>query len=59
MTVKPIPAGYHSLTPYLMVSNTGKLVEFLQAAFGATIGFRMNHADGNIRHGDSESVTPP
>jgi PhnB protein len=52
MTVKPIPDGYHSLTPYLMVSNTDALVKFYQAAFDATVIFRMNHPDGNVRHGE-------
>jgi len=35
MAVKPIPEGYHSITPRLFVDDAGALVEFLKAAFGA------------------------
>jgi uncharacterized glyoxalase superfamily protein PhnB len=35
MAVKPIPEGYHSITPRLFVSDADALVEFLKAAFGA------------------------
>jgi hypothetical protein len=35
--VKPIPDGYHSVTPYLVVKNGGHLVEFLEQAFGALV----------------------
>jgi PhnB protein len=33
--VKPIPAGYHTLTPYLVVEDTGKAINFYKRAFGA------------------------
>ena len=35
MAVKPIPDGYHSVTPYLSVPGVGKLLDFLQQAFEA------------------------
>jgi PhnB protein len=33
--VKPIPDGYHSVTPYLTVRNAAKAIEFYKRAFGA------------------------
>ena len=33
--VKPIPDGYHTLTPYLVVDDTGKAIDFYKRAFGA------------------------
>jgi PhnB protein len=50
--VKPIPDGYHSITPYLTVKNGGALVEFLQKAFGAAVTHRMDHSDGSLWHAD-------
>ena len=36
MAVKPIPDGYHTVTPCLTVQGAAKLIDFLKAAFGAT-----------------------
>ncbi len=33
--VKPIPDGFHSLTPYLVCRNAAKAIEFYKKAFGA------------------------
>ena len=30
MTVKPIPDGYHTITPYLTVQGAAKLIDFLK-----------------------------
>ena len=35
MTVKPIPEGYHSATPYLIVHNAADAIAFYERAFGA------------------------
>ena len=50
--VKPIPEGYHTLTPYLVVENGARVVEFLEKAFGATVANRMDHPDGSLWHAD-------
>lgn len=50
MAVKPIPEGYHTVTPYLMAENSEQLLDFLKRAFGATETFRHNDPDGHIRH---------
>ncbi len=48
--LKPIPDGYHSVTPYLIVDNVAGLVRFLEQAFGAKEGYRSTRPDGKIAH---------
>jgi PhnB protein len=43
---KPIPDGFHTLTPYLAVKGAAKAIEFYKRAFGATERCRMAGADG-------------
>jgi PhnB protein len=50
MSVKPIPEGYHSMTPCLVVEGAAKLVDFLKKAFDAEEIFRMARPDGGIMH---------
>ena len=50
--VKPIPDGYHSVTPYLIVKGAAKAIEFYKQAFGATETFRMPQPDGRIGHSE-------
>ena len=53
MAVKPIPEGYHTVTPYLVVNGAGKTIEFLKKAFGAELAFEpMMRPDGQIMHAD-------
>ena len=53
MTVKPIPDGFHSVTPYLTVRGAGKMIEFLKKAFGAESVFEpMKRPDGLIMHAE-------
>jgi PhnB protein len=49
--VRPIPAGYHSVTPYLIVSGAAKAIDFYKKAFGATELFRMEH-EGRVGHAE-------
>jgi PhnB protein len=49
--VKPIPEGYHSLTPYLIVSGAADAIEYYKKAFGAVELFRMDH-EGKIGHAE-------
>ena len=41
MAVKPIPEGYHSVTPYLIVNVAVDAIEYYKKAFGATELMRM------------------
>ena len=50
--VKPIPEGYHSVTPYLIMKNAGAAIEFYKNAFGAIELFRMPQPDGKIGHAE-------
>lgn len=56
-TVKPIPEGYHTVTPYLIAQEAVNLIEFVKQAFGATENFRGIGSAGGIhaevRIGDS------
>jgi uncharacterized glyoxalase superfamily protein PhnB len=52
-TVKPVPDGYHTITPYFTVANAAKLLEFVKQAFGAEETFRMADPDGAIRHAEA------
>ena len=47
-----IPDGYHSITPYLTVSDLPRLVQFTIDAFGATQTEAVPGPDGNIRHAE-------
>jgi PhnB protein len=52
MAVKPIPEGYHSVTPYLVVREVPKLLDFLKQAFNAQEIMRMPAPDGSIMHAE-------
>lgn len=54
MAVNYIPAGYHSLTPYIQVKNAIAAIEFYKKAFGAVEIGRINMADGTIGHAEIE-----
>jgi PhnB protein len=50
--VKPIPDGYHAVTPYLHVKDAARAIEFYERAFGAKLLFRMNQPDGRVGHAE-------
>ena len=52
MAVKPIPEGYHTVTPYLAVEGAAKIIEFTKQAFGAQERHRMAAPDGSIMHAE-------
>ena len=52
MAVKPIPEGYHSVTPYLCVKGAAQAIEFYKKAVGAEVGTvkaRLHRARENLR----------
>lgn len=51
---KSVPDGYHTLTPYLIVPDGEKMLNFLQQVFGAKLLERFNCPDGTIRHSELE-----
>ncbi len=50
--VKPIPEGYHTVTPYLIVSGAAGAIEFYKKAFGAAESMRMTGPGGKIGHAE-------
>jgi PhnB protein len=48
----PIPQGYHSVTPYLIVKGAARAIEFYKQAFGATELMRMEGPDGSVGHAE-------
>ncbi|HXG82248.1 MAG TPA: VOC family protein [Sphingomicrobium sp.] len=49
---KPIPEGYHSVTPYLIVDNAAEAIEFYKRAFGAEEKFRLPAGENRIAHAE-------
>ena len=45
---KPIPAGFHTLTPHLVVTNGAQAIEFYRQAFGALEVSRLLAPDGQV-----------
>ena len=56
MAVNPVPDGYHTVTPYLIVEDAAAAIDFYQRAFGAEELYRlpMKDADGRDRIGHAE-----
>jgi PhnB protein len=52
MAVKPIPDGYHTVTPYLVVEDAAAAIDYYKKAFGATERGRMETPDGKIGHAE-------
>jgi len=52
MAVKPIPDGYHSVTPYLIVDDAARAIEFYKKAFSAVELMRMPAPGGKIGHAE-------
>jgi PhnB protein len=50
--VKPIPDGYHNLTPYLIVDGAAKAIDFYKKVFGATEKMRMPAPGGKVGHAE-------
>jgi PhnB protein len=50
MPVKPIPDGYHTVTPYLIVQGVAGLIDFLKQAFDAKEEHRTAMPDGTVMH---------
>src|SRR3954447_7770547 len=52
MAVKPIPDGYHSVTPYLIVKGAAAAIDFYKKAFAASEALRMEAPGGKIGHAE-------
>ena len=52
MSVEAIPAGHRAVTPYLIVRNAGKVLEFYEKAFGAIETYKLMMPDGRVGHAE-------
>lgn len=52
MSAKPIPEGYHTLTPFLIVRNAARAIEFYKQAFGAQERGVAKGPDGKVMHAE-------
>jgi PhnB protein len=50
--VKPIPEGYHAVTPYLSIKGAAGAIGFYQQAFGAKEVMRMPGPEGKVGHAE-------
>jgi PhnB protein len=49
---KPVPEGYHAVTPYLSVAGAAEALDFYKRAFGASEIMRMPGPDGKVGHAE-------
>jgi PhnB protein len=59
MAIKPIPAGYHTATPYLIVKGAAEALDFYKKAFGATELYRLAAPGGKIGHAEIKIGNSP
>lgn len=51
-TVSPVPAGYHSVAPYLLIGGASAAIDFYIRAFGAVEVLRLTAPDNRIGHAE-------
>jgi PhnB protein len=59
MAVRPIPEGYSSVTPYLIIRGAAQAIDFYRRAFGATELLRMQAPDGRVGHAEIKIGNSP
>jgi uncharacterized glyoxalase superfamily protein PhnB len=52
MAAKPVPEGYRTATPYLIVKDAAKLLDFVKSAFSAKVKEEHRMPDGRVMHAD-------
>lgn len=52
MTKLPRPPGHHTITPACVVPNAGKVIQFLETAFGGEVVDLYDGPDGKIAHAE-------
>ncbi len=50
MSVKSIPDGHHTLTPYLLIRDAARALDFYQRAFNAVVACRLDGPTGKVMH---------
>ena len=59
MAVSKIPAGYHTLTPYLTVKDGNRAMKFYEQALGAKEIMRFAGPEGRIMHAEMKIGDSP
>ncbi|MDQ3890940.1 MAG: VOC family protein [Actinomycetota bacterium] len=54
MAARPIPEGYHSVSPALAIDGAADAIDFYKQAFGATERSRMAGPEGKVAHAELE-----
>jgi len=54
MNVKPVPDGYTSVTPYLIITGAARAIDFYKKVFNATERLRIPGPNGNVGHAEIE-----
>jgi PhnB protein len=54
MATQPIPEGYHTATPYLVIDGAAEAIDYYKKAFGAKERMRMEAPDNRIGHAEIE-----
>lgn len=57
MSVKPIPDGYTSLTPFLCIDGASAAIDFYVSVFGAKLVDRMDGPNGTVAHAELDFGT--
>jgi PhnB protein len=50
----PVPQGFRTVTPYLVVPDAAKVMDFMHRAFGATERYKMQGPDGAVSHAEMQ-----
>lgn len=51
--VRPVPDGYHTVTPFIIVKGAARFLDFMKEAFNATETGRMTKEYGTISHAEA------
>jgi PhnB protein len=50
--VRAVPEGHHTVTPYIVITDVAKLIDFAKQAFGATEVHLSKRPDGSVMHAE-------
>jgi PhnB protein len=59
MAVKPVPDGYYTATPYLIIKGAARALDFYKQAFGAEELMRFPMPDGKVGHAEIKIGNSP
>ena len=48
----PVPEGYHTVTPYLIIKGAAQAIDYYKNVFGATVVVRMDGPNGTVGHAE-------